>query len=146
MATAFWQSKTLDELNHREWEALCDGCGRCCLLKLEDISTREFVFTAISCRLLDVHSCRCTDYLQRKQKVPKCLQLSRDNVAVTDWLPKTCAYRLVHEGKPLFDWHPLMSGNSDSVHEAGVSVRDKVIPEDQVHPDSQEEFIISWVD
>lgn len=145
MNKTFWQTKSLSEMDDAEWEALCDGCGRCCLLKLEDADSGEIAFTAVSCQLLDVDSCRCTDYPKRKQLVPDCLQLNRDNVASTEWLPQTCAYRLVNEGKPLFDWHPLVSGNGDSVHEAGISVRGKIISETQVHPDSVEEFVIHWV-
>lgn len=146
MSVAFWQSKSLDEMNEEEWEALCDGCGRCCLSKLEDADSGEVAFTALSCRLLDTSTCRCTDYGERKQKVPHCLQLSRYNVADIQWLPKTCAYRRIGEGRPLLSWHHLVSGDTNSVHEAGISVRGKVIPETQVHPDSAEDFIIHWVE
>lgn len=146
MRSGFWQTKSLGEMNDTEWEALCDGCGRCCLVKLEDESSGELAFTAVSCRLLDVNSCRCQDYSNRAKEVPECVQLSRDNVEEVTWLPATCAYRLLNEGKPLFDWHPLLSGDANSVHEAGISVRGKIISETQVHPDALDEFIIHWVE
>ena len=146
MTETYWQTKSLEEMSDAEWESLCDGCGQCCLVKLEDEESGDIALTAISCRLLDVDSCRCTDYPRRMATVPECLQLSRDNVAAVSWLPETCAYRLLEEGKPLFDWHPLLSGDVESVHEAGVSVRGKIISETQVHPEALEEFIIRWLD
>lgn len=125
----FWQAKTLAQLTNEEWESLCDGCGKCCLIGLEDIDTGEIHLTDVACRLLDDQSCRCRDYANRQQEVPDCVQLTPENVAQLHWLPKTCAYRLVSEGKPLRAWHPLLSGNSASVHAANVSVRGRTRPE-----------------
>ncbi|MBV8440210.1 MAG: YcgN family cysteine cluster protein, partial [Hyphomicrobiales bacterium] len=117
----FWRTKTLDEMSASEWESLCDGCGRCCLVKLEDEDDGEIHFTDIGCKLLDAKTCRCLDYKSRHRRVPDCVKLTPQAVRSLSWLPVTCAYRLVAEGKDLFDWHPLVSGSADSVHEAGVS-------------------------
>ena len=141
-----WIHKPLTELNEWQWEALCDGCGLCCLAKLEDEDSGEIAFTRAACRLLDRNSCRCRDYANRERKVADCLRLSADNVAEFTWLPATCAYRRRHEGKALPDWHPLISGSNESVHAAGVSVRGRVISEDDVHPDGLEEHIVRWFD
>ena len=119
----FWLTKTLDTLTPQEWESLCDGCGRCCLVKLEDEDTGEILKTDIACKLLDADSCRCRSYDQRQKKVHDCIRLTPDAVREIGWLPATCAYRLVREGKPLLPWHPLVSGTPDSVHDAGISVR-----------------------
>ncbi len=124
----FWEKKPLASLSKEEWESLCDGCGRCCLNKLEDEDDGGVVFTRLACHLLDIEHCRCSDYEGRQVKVPTCLDL-RVNRVEFHWLPVTCAYRLVADGQPLFDWHPLISGNRESVHEAGVSVRGFAIPE-----------------
>jgi uncharacterized cysteine cluster protein YcgN (CxxCxxCC family) len=124
----FWE-KPLGELNRSEWEALCDGCGKCCLHKLEDADTGEVHATNVACKLLDTHSARCTNYRGRRAFVPDCIRLSASNVARMTWLPSTCAYRLRSEGKPLFDWHPLISGDPESVHRAGISVRGWTISE-----------------
>ena len=124
----FWE-KPLDQLSRSEWESLCDGCGKCCLHKLEDADTGEVHATSVACKLLDTHSARCTNYRGRRAFVPDCIRLTANNVARMGWLPKTCAYRLRAEGKPLFDWHPLISGDPESVHRAGVSVRGWTISE-----------------
>jgi uncharacterized cysteine cluster protein YcgN (CxxCxxCC family) len=124
----FWE-KPLEDLSRQEWEALCDGCGKCCLHKLEDSDTGEVHATNVACKLLDTHSARCTNYRGRRAFVPDCIRLSANNVARMGWLPKTCAYRLRAEGKPLFDWHPLISGDPESVHRAGISVRGWTISE-----------------
>ncbi|MEA3062102.1 MAG: uncharacterized protein QOJ94_1883 [Sphingomonadales bacterium] len=124
----FWE-KPLAQLNREEWEKLCDGCGKCCLHKLEDSDTGEIHATEVACKLLDTHSARCTNYRGRRAFVPDCIRLTANNVGRMTWLPKTCAYRLRSEGKPLFDWHPLISGDPESVHRAGVSVRGWTISE-----------------
>ena len=143
---AFWESKSLAELNASEWEALCDGCGKCCLAKIEDADDGEISFTRVACRLLDTEQCRCQDYENRIEKVPDCLHLSADNIADIPWLPSTCAYRLLYEGKPLYEWHPLISGSSETVHSAGISVRGRVISEQFVHPDGLEDHIVHWIE
>ena len=112
-----------------EWESLCDGCARCCLNKLEDWDTGEVSYTNVACRLLDLGSCRCTDYPNRKRFVPDCLILSVNALEEMDWLPETCAYRVVADGKDLAWWHPLVSGDAETVHQAGISVRGRVISE-----------------
>ncbi len=142
----FWERKRLGELTLAEWESLCDGCARCCLAKLEDEDSGEVHFTAVACRLLDSHSCRCRDYPNRIEQVADCVALSPDSVATLGWLPATCAYRLVAEGRPLYPWHPLISGSPNSVHEAGISVRGKVISELFVHGDDLEDHIVRWVE
>lgn len=122
----FWKTKTLCEMSPAEWESLCDGCGKCCLSKLEDEDTGEIHWTSVACRLFDSGACNCRDYPNRAAKVHDCVQLTPDNVGTISWLPRTCGYRLVHEGRDLYDWHPLVSGSPKTVHEAGVSVRGKV--------------------
>ena len=122
-AELFWKTKTLADMTTAEWESLCDGCGRCCMLKLEDEDTDEIYMTRIACKLLDIGKCRCQDYPKRHKKVPDCLQLNVELVQSLSWLPETCAYRLVDEGQDLAWWHPLVSGDPESVHQAGVSVR-----------------------
>lgn len=140
----FWQTKTLAQMTHEEWEALCDGCGRCCVQKLEDAETGEVYYTNIACRLLDIQSCRCTAYAQRSQLVPQCLVLTPAQQQRFHLLPETCAYRLLAEGKELAWWHPLVSGNPHTVHVAGISVRGKVVPEQQVPAARWEEHLVSW--
>lgn len=142
----FWKTKTLSELTPEEWESLCDGCGRCCLFKLEDEETGEIFFTDVACRLLDSHSCRCSAYAQRLKKVSDCLLLSLDHPEYFAMLPESCAYRRLYEGRELASWHPLVSGRPDSVHSAGISVRGNCIPEEQVHPDELEDRIIEFFD
>jgi len=116
-------------MTETEWENLCDGCGKCCLVGLEDEDTGEIYLTDVACKLLDGQTCRCRDYPNRKQFVPDCVKLTPENVPTLSWLPRTCAYRLVHEGRDLFPWHPLISGDPESVHAANVSVRGKTRPE-----------------
>ncbi|NKC31838.1 YcgN family cysteine cluster protein [Falsiroseomonas selenitidurans] len=125
----FWRSKTLGAMTRAEWESLCDGCGRCCLHKLREEETGDLVWTNVACRLLDGDSCRCRNYPARKTYVPDCVKLTAHKVATIDWLPPTCAYRLVAEGRDLPWWHPLVSGDAESVHRAGVSVRGRVVTE-----------------
>ena len=139
----FWETVPLAKMTRPEWEALCDGCGKCCLNKIEYADTGEVDFTRIACRLLDGHSCRCTRYPIRRQFVPDCVSLTAASLPeVAYWLPRTCAYRLLHEGRPLHDWHPLISGDSESVHAAGVSVRGWTIPEFEVAEDDWDDHII----
>lgn len=145
VATQFWEHKSLAELDDAEWESLCDRCGKCCLAKLEDVDSGEVSFTRVICFLYDTENNGCGDYSHRQQKVSDCFRLTPDNIADTTWLPVTCAYRLRYEGRPLFDWHPLISGSFDSVHAAGMSVKDRVLSERDVHPESFEEHVIQWV-
>ena len=130
----FWE-KPLGELTRQEWEALCDGCGKCCLHKLEDADTGEVHATNVACKLLDLHSARCTNYRGRLAFVPDCVRLSSTSVAKLAWLPSTCAYRLRAEGRPLYDWHPLISGDPESVHRAGISIRGWTVPEGEAGDD-----------
>jgi len=141
----FWQRKRLDEMTPQEWESLCDGCGKCCLAKLEDEDTGEVYHTELVCRYMDQDTCQCTVYSERLQKVPGCTVITPDTVGDYYWLPYTCAYRSLAEGRGLAAWHPLRSGDPESVHEAGISVRHKVISEEQVPEEDWEEHIIHWV-
>jgi len=140
--TPFWQRKTLDEMTREEWESLCDGCARCCIVKFEDEDTKEILYTDVVCRLLDIERCRCTAYGDRSRLVPTCLVLTPDLVRSLKWMPETCAYRLIAEGKPLAWWHPLVSGDPNTVHQAGISVRGKVISEKGMTDEELEEHII----
>ena len=126
----FWKTKTLAEMTRAEWESLCDGCGRCCLNKLEDEDTGKFLYTRAACKLLDLGTCQCTDYANRAARVPDCVTLTPDNIGSLGWLPRTCAYRLLDEGKPLAWWHPLVSGRAETVREAGISVVEEAYSED----------------
>jgi uncharacterized cysteine cluster protein YcgN (CxxCxxCC family) len=141
--TAFWRDKTLEEMTESEWEALCDGCGRCCLLKLEDADDGSVVYTRIACRLFDERACRCASYTRRVELVPGCVRLTPESIRETArWMPSTCAYRLLAEGRDLPEWHPLVSGDPDTVHTAGVSVRGWTIPEYEVHEEDYEDHVI----
>jgi uncharacterized protein len=139
----FWRHYRLEKLRPAEWEALCDGCGLCCLIKLEDEDTGRVHHTSVACRLLDTGSCRCGNYPLRKRLVPACVVLTPKSLReALGWLPRTCAYRLVAEGRDLEDWHPLVSGDPESVHRAGVSRRDRMTPEYEVAEDDLEDHII----
>jgi uncharacterized cysteine cluster protein YcgN (CxxCxxCC family) len=139
----FWKSKALTEMTRDEWESLCDGCGRCCLHKLEDEDTGIFHYTNVACRLLDLGTCRCKHYAVRRRHIPDCVELQAASVAGIGWLPPTCAYRLLAEGKDLAWWHPLVSGDPDTVHAAGISVRNRAISETRAGP--LEYHLVDWV-
>ena len=139
----FWATVPMASLTRPEWEALCDGCGKCCLNKLEDEETGEVELTRVACRLLDDATCQCSKYPTRHQYVPECIVLTPETIKKNlYWLPRTCAYRLVHFGRPLPGWHPLISGDPESVHRAGVSVRGMTISELSVDDDDWEDHII----
>ncbi len=141
----FWETKSLAQMSRSEWESLCDGCGKCCLLKLEDADTGETYFTDVACKLLDAETCRCSDYARRKIFVPDCIVLTPETLdQVAHWLPPTCAYRLLSEGRPLYDWHPLLSGEANSVHRAGASCSHRVISEDDIADEALPERIVDW--
>ena len=139
----FWLERPLESFTSGEWELLCDGCGKCCLHKLEDEETALVHYTDIACRLLDPETCRCSRYARRWKSVPDCLQLTPALVREISWLPGTCAYRLLSEGKPLPSWHPLVSGDPESVHRAGISTRGRVVSERNVD-DDYEDHIVTW--
>ena len=128
----FWKTKTLEEMTPAEWESLCDGCAKCCLVKLENEDTRELYFTSLACKLLDCKTAQCRDYPNRKKYVPICVKLTPKIVAEVDWLPNSCAYRLIHEGKDLYDWHHLVCGDPERVHTEGPSMRGDLVSEDDV--------------
>lgn len=145
MAERYWRTKTLEQMSSAEWEGLCDGCGRCCLVKLEDEDSGEIAYTDVGCTLLDGKTCGCRNYPERQSLVPECVRLTPDVVRGLGWLPPTCGYRLVAQGKDLPDWHPLVSGDPESVHRAGVSVRDRVsASEDDVTIEDVMDRIVSW--
>lgn len=139
----FWKIKRLEEMTVDEWESLCDGCGKCCLHKLEDIDTGEITPTNVACRLLDLGHCRCTNYAERKRLVPDCVVLSPESVPEIRWMPSTCAYRLIAEGKDLAWWHPLVSGDSETVHQAGISVRGRAVSERRTRR-PLEDHVVDW--
>lgn len=139
----YWKSVPLAEMTRPEWEALCDGCGKCCLNKLEFEDTGEVAFTRVACRLLDGQSCQCTKYPIRHQFVPDCVSLTPEKLPeIAYWLPQTCAYRLLHQGDPLPDWHPLLTGDPQSVHRAGASVQGWTVSETEVNEDDWDDYII----
>ncbi|MFH1805880.1 MAG: YcgN family cysteine cluster protein [Pseudomonadota bacterium] len=139
----FWKTKSLREMSSAEWESLCDGCGKCCLHKLQDEDTDEVFYTTVGCLLFDCTSCRCKDYPNRSLLVPDCVILSPDNLDELSWMPSTCAYRLINEGTDLLDWHPLVTGNPDSTRLAGMSVSGRVVSEKDAHPDLSR-YLADW--
>lgn len=142
-APRFWETKPLDQMSTSEWEALCDGCGKCCLNKLEDEDSGDVALTRVACRLLDDATCRCAQYEIRHQFVPDCIVLKPFNIeSHLYWMPRTCAYRLLHEGRGLADWHPLISGTPETVHRAGVSMRGRTVSEFDVADEDWEDHII----
>jgi uncharacterized protein len=137
----FWKTKKLNEMSRTEWESLCDGCGRCCLNKLEDEDTGRFLYTRAACKLLDLKTCQCTDYPNRAKKVSDCVTLTPEIIGDLGWLPKSCAYRLLDEGHTLQWWHPLVSGRQETVTEAGISVAGEVYSEDGIMVDELVEHL-----
>lgn len=131
-STAFWRSKSLAQMSPAEWESLCDGCGKCCLHKIRE-SSGALRITNVACRLLDA-DCRCGNYPRRRALVPDCVVLTPASVATIDWLPDTCAYRLLKEGEDLPSWHPLISGSPGSVHAAGISIQGRCVSERDAGP------------
>lgn len=146
MSEPWWNRLPLEALNTRQWEALCDGCGQCCLHTLEDEDSGAYARTAVHCRYLDPDSCRCRDYENRQRNVPSCLVLRPDTVSAFNWLPESCAYRIRAQGRPLPDWHPLVSDDPHSVRRAGVSVHGRVLSEEDVPQEALEDYILHWID
>lgn len=138
----FWRHKSMREMTETEWESLCDGCGQCCLIKFQDEDTDELLHTRLTCKLLDIGACRCTDYDNRHARISDCVVISPGTVETLDWLPHSCAYRLLDEGRDLYWWHPLVSGDPDSVHQAGVSVRGWATSEEGVPEGKKIRFIV----
>jgi uncharacterized protein len=142
----FWEDKTLEQMTSEEWEALCDGCGRCCLIKLEDEDSGEIITSDVRCKLLDGDDCTCTNYPKRQKIVPDCIKLTPENVRTISWIPSTCAYRRLAEGKGLAWWHPLISGDMGTVIDAGVSVSGRTVSETEVKAGEWEEHAVDWPD
>ena len=140
----FWETKTLSEMSSTEWEKLCDGCGKCCVIKLEDVDDGTIYYTDIGCKQLDGQSCQCKDYANRKKIVPDCVILTPDNLEALPWMPQSCAYRLLHEGKSLPDWHPLVTGDKNSTHTAGKSVLGKIFTEGDIDEEDYPDHIKDW--
>lgn len=145
MRERFWEQYPLEELTAEEWEALCDGCGQCCLLKFQDEESGELAVLNLACELLDVHSCRCSDYEHRLERVPECTRLTPERVEEFRWLPHSCAYRRVAEGRKLARWHPLLSGDPERVHRKGVSVRSFAVTSRGVPEEQYEDHIIAVI-
>lgn len=141
---SFWETKKLSEMTTQEWESVCDGCGKCCLNKLEDEDSGELFFTSVVCNLIDLDSCRCTRYSERTTLVPECIDLKQHDFKEYNWLPSTCAYRLLVDGKSLPSWHPLISGTQDTVKDAGVSISSYAMKESEI--DDLEDHIIEWLE
>ena len=141
---SFWKTTALEDMTQQQWESLCDGCGRCCLNKLEDCDTGEIAWTDIACRLLDEATCRCKSYARRVEFVADCIPLDARKINELTWLPATCAYRIIADGGDLMWWHKLVSGNPESVHQAGISVRGRVRDEALFNVDDYQDYIVTW--
>ena len=144
MGNKFWETKNLIDMNKNEWESLCDKCGKCCVIKLEDFDTQEVHYTNVSCKLLCEKSASCKDYENRKSKVPDCIILSPDNLKDLKWMPETCAYKLLNEGKKLPYWHPLLSGNDKEIVNSGNSVKNRVTNENKIKIKDLPDYIFNW--
>ena len=142
----FWEEKSLAEMTDTEWERLCDGCGRCCLVKLEDEETGKLYYSQVACEFFDLSACRCSVYGEREEKMPGCLSIRKAGAEVFSWLPWSCAYRRLHEGRPLADWHPLVSGDDKAMHEKGISVKDLAISPEGVSEADFEDLLVEFVD
>lgn len=140
----FWKTKSMQDMSKAEWELLCDGCGKCCCIRMEDEETEAIYVTDVACKLFNPSTCQCTDYPNRSLKVPDCVTLTPDNAGALRWMPQTCAYRLIADGKELYDWHHLVSGSRDTIHEVGMSVQDAVYSEADVPEDEQHRHIVQW--
>ena len=142
MPQPFWKTKRLDEMTPEEWESLCDGCARCCLIKFQDEDTGHLYHTNVVCELLEIYHCRCTRYTERSALVPTCLTLTPQMIGLLSWMPDTCAYRLLAEGKDLPAWHYLVCGDASAVHKAGISVRGKVVSGKDVEDDDLLDYVV----
>lgn len=142
----FWEEKSLDEMTREEWELLCDGCGKCCLHKIDDMVSGNILYTRVACQFLDLKTCRCRHYARRSELISDCVDLTPDGVRQLSWLPKSCAYRRIHEGRGLAWWHPLVSGQRRTVRSAGASVCDWAVPEKNIHLNELEAYVIDWID
>lgn len=144
-AKPFWRGKSLDAMTSEEWEALCDGCGKCCLIKLEDEDSGKIHYTDVACELLDAGKCRCQDYSNRQKRVSDCVTLTPENIGrIKQWMPTSCAYRLLSDGKPLPEWHYLECGDREAVHRAGKSVQGRCVSESKVEIDDLPDRIVKW--
>lgn len=140
----FWKTKSLQEMTPEEWESLCDGCAKCCLLKLEDEDTGEIAYTRLHCKLLDAGTCRCSDYENRKAIVPDCVKLTPKKIDEIKWMPRSCAYRLIAEGQDLPDWHHLVCGDRDRIHREGHSIMGRTKSEETVLEEDQLDWVVDW--
>ena len=140
----FWTDTPLEKMTPSQWESLCDGCGKCCVLKLEDVDTGTVHYTDVGCKLLDCTTARCRDYSHRKSVVPDCVILTLDSLHKLAWMPSTCAYRLLFEGKDLPDWHPLITGDRNSPRRAGHSVAGRIFTESDIDEDDLPDHIADW--
>lgn len=141
----WWETKSLENMTHDEWESLCDGCGKCCLVKIQDLSTERLFFTDVACQLLDHETGRCSDYCNRQKIVPDCVKLSKDNLYDLEWMPPDCAYRRLYENKPLPSWHPLVTGNPNSTNEMGAGVAGMPMTSELEIGDGElEDHVVTW--